>query len=126
VIALLSLLASANPSVDPAPRVGLESEVRLVDDLTRPVVGAPVRATTRVGLPGEREVAVGLTDGSGSAWWTPADAGPARLRVRDRELVVRVERAGPPTTAAVMLGGLLALALALLAAGAIASRRRAR
>lgn len=126
MIALLALAALANPTVDPPPRVGVESEVRLVDDLSRPVVGAPVRAVTRIGLPGERELAIGLTDGSGAVWWSPAEPGPTRVRVRDRELIVRVEGGGPPATAAVMLGGLLAFALAMIVAGAISARRRTR
>lgn len=122
MIALLWLIASAEPTVDPPPVVGQESGITLLDDLSRPVVGAQVRATVRRGLPGERELAVGLTDARGTAWWKPSSPGPTAIRVRDRSTIVHVHDPASPTTSLVLLGGLVALLLALLGYGAWPSR----
>jgi len=123
MIALLALVALANPKLDPPPVVGQESGITLVDDLSRPVVGAPVRATVRQGLPREREVAVGLTDARGTAWWKPTVAGPTAIRIRDRSAIVHVQAEAAPTTTLVLLAGFGLFLIALLGYGAWPDRR---
>lgn len=125
MILLLPLLAAASPTFDRPPVVGEAVEVRAVDDVGRPILGGPVRVITRVGLPGEREVSIGLTDARGTASWTPTEPGPTRVRVRDQVTTVRVTGGPAPLVPMILLIALVLLAGGLVIAGALRARSSA-
>jgi hypothetical protein len=124
MMVLLLGLAYATITLDNPLRVGTESAITVVDDLSRPVVGAPVRATYRLGLGDEREVAVGLTDARGMVYWTPTVGGPVALRAREHRETAHIERASAPTTEAVMLSLFTTLILAITLLSLWPDRRR--
>lgn len=112
---LLSHLACAEILIEAEPVAGKTIAIDVVDDLSRPVSGATVRAIRRPGLPGERDLAVGLTDARGRVYWTPKEPGTQVLRAREHERIVHVEAVSPPLTPLLLLGtsGLLGLGLLL-------------
>jgi hypothetical protein len=115
MILLLATLCQAAVLIEPEPVVGQESTITVLDDLSRPISGATVRAVHRADLPGERDLAVGLTDARGRVYWTPSTPGLTRLRARDDEQPVIVT--GPvPVAPAVLLAfaALLALGAAVV------------
>jgi len=124
MIALLATLAFADIVVESPPVAGQEVTITVVDDVSMPVPQATVRAIHRPGLPGERDLAVGLTDARGRVYWTPSDGGPMLLRARDEEAVVHVDYAQAPTTSLVLLLGSAGLGLGLLLWGLWPARSR--
>ena len=71
--------------------------------------GETVRVVHRPGLSGEREIAIGITDGLGRVRWTPEIAGVALLKAGDEVLPLRIGWPGVPLQTAVLFG-LLTLA----------------
>ncbi|TVQ92766.1 MAG: hypothetical protein EA397_06310 [Deltaproteobacteria bacterium] len=126
MILLLATLASASILIEEPATVGEEVEITVLDDLSRPIVGAPVRVAHRVGLTGERELALGLTDARGQVYWTPTQGGRTQVRARELSTTVRVHDKTPPAPTLVLLGltALTGLVLGLLALRP--PRRRAR
>lgn len=123
MIWLIAQLAIAQPVLDPAPVVGGESAITVVDDLSQPVISASVRVVHRPGLVGERELSIGLTDSRGTVYWTPEHAGPARLRAGSTPVLVHVARDQAPIARWILLGALGALILVLIGYGAWPARR---
>ena len=117
MILLLATLASASILVEEPATLGEEVEITVLDDLSRPVVGAPVRVVHRAGLAGERELAIGLTDARGQVYWTPTYDGRTQVRARELSTTVRVHAKALPAPTLVLLGlsALTALVLGLLA-----------
>ena len=97
-------LARATIAVEPAPVRGVESVVRVTDDKGRPEVGRTVRVVLRPGLDGEREEAVGITDGRGRVRWTPSSGGVARVQAEEEGLPVSVAWPEIPAETAILLG----------------------
>lgn len=124
MILLLAWLAHAEILVGSDPLVGEEVEITVLDDLSRPLSGTPVRVVHRVGLAGERELAVGLTDSRGNVYWKPGQPGRALIRARTQEHTVHVRAETPPTNTFILLGGATLLGLALLGIAARPPRRR--
>jgi hypothetical protein len=123
MILLLAWLAHAEIVVEPPPSAGVQTAVTVLDDLSRPVSGATVRAVERSGLSDQRDVAVGLTDARGRVYWSPGAGGPTVLRVRDETRVVHVAYAGPDETALTLLVLLLSLGLGATVVGLWPSRK---
>lgn len=125
MIWILALLAHGEILVDGAPQVDSEVTVTVVDDLSRPISGATVRAVHRQGLYGEQDLAVGLTDARGRVYWTPEQGGPVVLRSREQERIVHVARDAAPASTLVLLGLLTALGIGAGLVGFWPGRRRA-
>lgn len=121
VLAVLCSSALAVIEIEPEPAVGVEVVISVRDDLERARAGETVRIVHRAGLFGQRELAVGITDGRGRVRWTPEGAGVVRIRAGDEIRAVRVPWRGPPSGTATLLA-ILALA-ALIAGGYGASTR---
>jgi hypothetical protein len=112
VIGLFALVTLEAPAM-----FGVEVVIAVTDERGDPAGGETVRVVHRPGLAGEREVAVGITDGRGRVRWTPDAAGVARVRAGDEILPVRVQGPVPPAVPVLIgllaAGGLLALGLGL-------------
>jgi len=122
VIALFSAAAWGAVTLETEPAAGVETVVAVQDPEGDPRGGVTVRVVMRPGLSGERELAVGITDGRGRIRWTPQEPGVAWLRAGDEDLRVRV--AGPPPgSALLLLGALVTSSVAALVRGATSSRR---
>ncbi len=106
------------------PMLGEETIVVVTDERGETRPGETVRVVHRPGLAGEREFAVGITDGRGRVRWTPEMPGVARLRAGDEPLEVRVARADPPVGTPLLLGLVGALGLGALAWGLGTGARR--
>ena len=96
---------------------GQELTIVVLDDISQPVPQATVHAIQRPGLPGERDVAAGLTDARGRIYWTPSEGGPLLLRAREDQLVVHVAHEEAPTMTLLLLSASAALGLLLLLVG---------
>jgi len=105
--------AGATIALDRPPAVGQETIIAVEDDAGLGRGGETVRVVHRPGLSGERELAIGITDGRGRVRWTPTTPGIARLRAGEEPLIIRVDHRERP------LG--IPLLLALLAAGGVAA-----
>jgi hypothetical protein len=110
---LLGVTAMAGVQLERPGEVGVETVIVVHDDQDAPRPGQTVRVVFRPGLAGEREQAVGITDGRGRVRWTPNAAGLAKIRAGEAWQTVSV--AGPW---ALDTGLLLA---ALLAVGAVSA-----
>jgi hypothetical protein len=110
--------------VQTPPTPGVETTVTVVDDLSRPVVGATVRATWRPGLAGEHSVAVGLTDARGQVPWTPKQAGTVVISARDTSMILQSGSPWPDPTSTVWIAAILLGCVGLMVAGAVSSRRQ--
>ncbi|MFK7931323.1 MAG: hypothetical protein AB8H79_24280 [Myxococcota bacterium] len=126
MILLFSSLALAVLQVEAPPQAGTEVAITLLDDLSRPVAGATVRAIYREGISEERDLAVGLTDARGRVYWTPKQGGPVVLRAKRDELRVNVAYGWPPLTPIAVGIPVGTLGMGLLAFGLWGSRRRKR
>ena len=111
------LLLAAPPAVD------VETTVTVQDAAGTPSPGATVRVTYRPGLDGEREVAVGITDGLGRVRWTPDQGGVAELRAGPNRRRVEIERGGAPASSLTLVLLLLLASLGALAYGVLPRRR---
>lgn len=121
----LAALARAEVRLEAPAEVGQETVIALVDPEGRGRAGQTVRVVHRPGLAGEKELAIGITDGRGRVRWTPDQPGVARLRAGDETLPITVAGGATPAPtvlllAALGLGGLGAL---LFGAG-LPGRRR--
>jgi hypothetical protein len=117
VIALVAT-AFAGITVEAPPRAGKETVVVVQDEQGNPRGGQTIRVVHRPNLPGEQELAVGITDGRGRIRWTPRSAGVAWVRAPDDHLPVRV--AGPlPVSVPLLTIALLASGVAALARGVV-------
>lgn len=117
-------VASAAVTLDAEPaRQGTEAVVLVTDEIGDPRSGETVRVVHRPGLAGEKELAVGITDGRGRVRWTPEASGITNLRAGDQVQVIRVAPAQPPTTTAVVLGLLATSGLVALGYGIRGPRR---
>ena len=121
MIALLAVAWGA-VTLETPPEAGVETVVAVQDAEGDPRGGVTVRVVMRPGLGGERELAVGITDGRGRIRWTPEDAGVAWLRAGDESLRVRVAGA-PPGSALLSLGALILGGVAAVVRGITSSRR---
>jgi len=127
---LLFSALGADIRVDPAPVQGEDTVVVVTDPDGRPLPGETVRVVHRPNLDGERELAIGISDGFGRVAWTPEQAGVTRLRAGDSVIGLRVGWANLPSTtftvgALGLLLSLLSLAfgLGLLPAGRLGPRK---
>lgn len=100
---LLCTLALAGIEVEPAPAVGQESLVLVVDAEGAPLPGQTVRVVHRPDLHGQEEQAVGITDGRGRVRWSPSRAGVTQVRAGEEELELAVAWTTPPPGALVLL-----------------------
>ena len=105
---------------------GTESVVLVTDEIGDPRSGETVRVVHRPGLAGEKELAVGITDGRGRVRWTPETAGITRIRAGEQVQVFRVVPAHLPTTTAVVLALLGTAGLGALGYGIRGPRRSKR
>lgn len=96
-------LASAGIGTDAPPVQGTPTMVVLTDSEGRPRGGETVRVVHRPGLEGDREVAIGITDGLGRVRWTPDVAGVSELRAGDETLPLRVGWPALPLDTAILL-----------------------
>lgn len=124
MILLLASLAFAEIIVEPAPVAGTEVAITVLDDLSRPISGATVRAVARPGLARERDLAVGLTDNRGRVYWTPRDGGPVVLQARTDSTRVHVAYAQAPRESMVLLILLGIIAMLATTVGLWPRRRR--
>ncbi len=121
---MIALVSAAWGAVrlEAPPDAGVETVVVVQDDEGDARGGATVRVVMRPGLAGERELAVGITDGRGRIRWTPQEPGVVWMRAGDE--IMRLHVAGhPPGAALLSLGALLVGGTAALVRG-IASTRR--
>jgi hypothetical protein len=117
-------VASAAVTLDEAPaREGTESVLLVTDEAGDPRSGETVRVVHRPGLAGEKELAVGITDGRGRVRWTPEASGITRIRAGEEIEVIRVATVGLPTTPIVVLGLIGAAGLGALGYGVGGPRR---
>jgi hypothetical protein len=111
---LLCALANGAISTDIQPELGQAVVISVTDPEGHGRGGETVRVVHRPGLAGEREIAIGITDGLGRVRWTPEIRGVARLRAGDQRLPVHIGApSAPPATL------LLLLLLLLASAGAV-------
>ncbi|MEQ1569572.1 MAG: hypothetical protein ABMA64_28300 [Myxococcota bacterium] len=112
MIALWSGLALAAVVTETPPVQGAETVIAMTDAEGAPASGETVRVVHRPGLAGEKELAVGITDGRGRVRWTPEQAGVARIRAGDELLAVVITPSAVPASTPLLLG-LLGLASVL-------------
>jgi hypothetical protein len=100
------------------PREGTEVVLLVVDAAGEPRSGETVRAVHRPGLAGEREVAIGITDGRGRVRWAPETSGMTTVRAGEEVQVMRVAPASFDPSVSILLvlllaagGGALGLAI---------------
>lgn len=113
----LALAAGAAVEIETAPSEGAETVLVVTDRAGEPLAGATVRALYRPGLPGEREQAIGITDGRGRIAWTPSASGIARVQAADQRHAVRVAPRGVPEGTAGLLVAVLTLGMLLAGYG---------
>lgn len=82
---------------------GVEVVVMVRDARNELVSGETVRVIHRPGLAGERELAIGISDGRGRVRWTPEVPGVALLRAGDGAVRVLVEPDDKPIGIVVLL-----------------------
>lgn len=123
ILAIWAASASAVVATDDPPQQGVETVLTLTDERGEPASGETVRVIHRPDLAGEKELAVGITDGRGRVRWVPDTPGVARIRAGEEVQLVRVLPAATPITTAVLLG-LLATAALLSSALGLVERRR--
>ena len=80
-IVLMAALAMAEITLENEAVEGQPNVVVLTDINGRPRGGETVRVVHRPGLSGEREVAIGITDGLGRVRWTPDLAGLSLIHI---------------------------------------------
>ena len=111
---LLCALALGGITTDGPPTLGKALVISVLDVEGHGQGGETVRVVHRPGLAGEREVAIGITDGLGRVRWTPEIRGIAQLRAGDERVAVHIATdSAPPATA------LLVVLLFLSSLGAI-------
>ena len=110
-------IAHATVEIEPAPVVGQQSTVTVLNDISRPMASRAVRTTVRPGLRGEREGSAGLTDAMGRVYWTPQKPGKHLIRVDDDELEVYVRPEHLPWQAVGWLAGTAILGLGFVVIG---------
>jgi hypothetical protein len=114
----------ADLTVEPAPRTGAESTLRVFREGGRAAAGATVRVRWRPGLVGAFDEDLGIADARGELAWTPTREGLAELSAGSdgpsRRVVV--SRSSPPVPAITWIAAVSATAVALALVGA--SRRR--
>ena len=121
---LASAVAATDVTLEHPPRVGDETVIAAVDDRGDPRAGLTVRVFHRPGLTGQRESAVGITDGRGRVRWTPERPGVTEVRVGDTPLTVRVGYASTPPSVPLLLVLLALAGLGTLAYGVGLGQRR--
>ncbi|MFT7518633.1 MAG: hypothetical protein ACI9MC_000765 [Kiritimatiellia bacterium] len=125
MIWLLLLLSARADIILDAPAIeGQETSITIINDLSQPQSGVTVRVLLRNGLPGERDLAVGLTDSRGKVFWKPKTGGIAIIKISGQTLAVPVQHDRPPRGPLVLMGLLALAALAGLGYGAAPTRRR--
>jgi hypothetical protein len=107
----LAGLARAAVEVETPPVEGTETVIHVTDSMGDADAGETVRVVHRPGLAGERELAIGITDGRGRVRWRPEQGGIALIRAGDQTSMLQIQRSRVPTTTLVVL--------ALLAAGGL-------
>ena len=112
---LLAIVAHAGIELEAPPELGVETVILVADDNGDGRPGETVRVVHRPGLAGEREVAVGITDGRGRVRWTPQLDGVAAIRADAETLTVRIPPAEAPREPLTLL--VLLLVAAAVAAG---------
>jgi hypothetical protein len=105
---------------------GVETVIVVTDELGDPGSGETVRVVHRPGLPGSRELAIGITDARGRVRWTPAEGGVARGPARGGVMDVRITRGALPEVTLTLAGllGALGAGLWLVVLGPLGRRRR--
>jgi hypothetical protein len=121
---LWSATASAGIVLEQEATVGVEVVVEVTDAEGHPRPGETVRVLHRPGLTGEREFAIGITDGRGKVRWTPELPGVADLGAGDEHLDLSVARVDAPTASWTLLGLLALAGVAALGFGLLGERRR--
>jgi hypothetical protein len=127
VIAWWAGIAMATITLDAEPaREGVEAIVLVTDEIGDPQSGETVRVVHRPGLAGEKELAIGITDGRGRVRWTPETAGIAKIRAGEQVQPIRVVADRPPTTSGVAIALLFCAGLLALGFGLRGPRRAGR
>jgi hypothetical protein len=108
---LLGKVALGAVEVETPPVEGTETVIHVTDALGDAASGETVRVVHRPGLAGERELAIGITDGRGRVRWRPEQGGIALIRAGEQTSTLQIQRSHLPTTTLVVL--------ALLAAGGL-------
>lgn len=109
LLAEVSALAGASVAIeglDEGERTvmrGQEVVVMVRDGRNDLVSGETVRVIHRPALAGERELAIGISDGRGRVRWTPEVPGVALLRAGDGAVRIRVEPDDKPIGIVVLL-----------------------
>jgi hypothetical protein len=116
---LLGRAALGAVEVETPPLEGTETVIHVTDAMGDAASGETVRVVHRPGLAGERELAIGITDGRGRVRWRPEQGGIALLRAGEQTSTLQIQRNRPPTTTLVLLallalGGLLPVVFGLL------------
>ncbi len=101
---LLVVPAHATVVLEAPARVGDETVIAVTNADGDPRAGETVRVIHRPRLSGEREMAIGITDGRGRVRWTPEAAGIARIRAGEEPFDVTVAWAAPPPAVPILLG----------------------
>ena len=99
--------ALAGVDITPSPVAGEASVVVATGADGDPRVGQTVTVVHRVGLPGEDEVAIGITDARGRVEWTPREGGVSELQVGDERLRISVGWAHRPQQTLLLISLLL-------------------
>lgn len=121
--------ARAEIVVEVPPYQGIETVILVTDEAGESASGETVRVIHRPGLGGERELAIGITDGRGRVRWKPEQGGVALLRADEQTLRVQITPSALPVATLVLLAllaaaGLLSLAGGLLGRPGAAARAR--
>ena len=104
-------------TVDPPAKIGQESVIAVTDDIGEPVAGLAVSVVLRPGLDGEKEIALGITDGLGRVRFTPDAGGLALVRADTEELPIAIGWGAAPEATLALLGALVVGAFAAIAFG---------
>ncbi|MEQ1504121.1 MAG: hypothetical protein ABMB14_17895 [Myxococcota bacterium] len=115
----LAATAWAGIALETPPIRGGETVVVVQDDAGDARSGETVRVIHRPGLAGEKELAIGITDGRGRVRWTPEVDGVARIRAGEATTVVRVEPDEAPIASVVVLALVSAAAVGALGYGLV-------
>lgn len=116
--------ARASIEVEASPKEAVETVILVTDELGDPASGETVRVVHRPGLAGERELAIGITDGRGRVRWKPEQEGLALLRAGEQTTKLHIEAHSPPITSLVLLGLLVTAGLGASLYGLLGRRGR--
>jgi hypothetical protein len=124
MILLLPALVWAGVVWEPPLVQGVETTVVVTGEDGSPVVGEPLVVSSRPGLPGGRDLSVGVTDNRGAVRFVPAEGGPVELRAGQISVRTKVAWTSPPTAIPLLLGLIFAGALGMGIFGMSSARKK--